>query len=94
MKKYWLHACLAGIATAWGLFSYAYLGVEDGSSGLSPLGWIQTGFFLPGGFLVTRLHGGSYTNADLPIMAFLSWLIFLVIAVGLAHSLRLLRKRA
>lgn len=63
-----------------GCILYAYLGVEDGSSGLSPLGWIAGVFFVPGGLLLQAVKG-SHGNADLPLMAGFSFCVYAVVAV-------------
>ena len=76
----------------WGVFSYAYLGVEDGSSGLSPLGWIHSVFFIPGGRLLQQLKGG-HSNADLPLMAGTGWLTYSLLALGIAQVACLIRKQ-
>lgn len=57
----------------WGLFALLYLGVEDGSSGLSPLGNLTLAFFLPG-LLLMQLLEGAHSNSDVPLMAFVGWL--------------------
>ena len=62
------------------MFSWAYLGVEDGSSGLSPLGWLAAAFFVPGGLLF-QVVKGSHGNADLPLMAEFSFCAYGVVAV-------------
>lgn len=76
-RLYWI---ALGIIGLWGVFSYAYLGVEDGSSGLSPLGWIHSVFFLPGLFLFHTLKG-TYSNADLPLAAVCSLGVYAVAVV-------------
>ena len=57
----------------WGLFALLYLGVEDGSSGLSPLGNLTLAFLLPG-LLLMQLVEGGHSNSDVPFMAFMGWL--------------------
>ena len=42
MKRYRKYLIGVGLVALWGIFSYAYLGVEDGSSGLRPLGWLAS----------------------------------------------------
>lgn len=84
MKRYKAHLFALGVITAWGLFSYAYLGIEDGSSGFSALGWIHAAYFIPGCLLVTGLKG-SYSNADLPLIAGIGWLLFSLLALALAQ---------
>jgi hypothetical protein len=58
------------VVAFWGLFAALYLGVEDGSSGLSLIGLLHVFFFLPG-LVVMDLIKGNHSNADLPWM----WLI-------------------
>jgi len=86
--KYKMQLVAFATVTLWGLFSYAYLGVEDGSSGLSFPGWMHVGFHIPGLFLVTQCKG-TYTNADLPVIAMISWLIYVTLAVGIVHAMHL-----
>lgn len=81
MRRHEAHLVALGAVTAWAVFSYAYLGVEDGSSGLSPLGWLSAVFFLPGGFALSQLKG-SHGNADLPLMAVISWITFALPAIA------------
>jgi hypothetical protein len=69
-----------GLVIVWAVFSYAYLGVEDGSSGLGPLGWIAGVFFLPSGLLLQAVKG-SHGNADLPLMAAFSFCVYAVVVV-------------
>jgi hypothetical protein len=76
----------------WGVFSYAYLGVEDGSSGLSLLGWIHGVFFIPGGILMQALRG-SHSNADLPLMAGIGWLTYSLLALGIAQVVCVFQKQ-
>ena len=69
-----------GIITLWAVFSYAYLGAEDGSSGLSVLGWIHALFFFPGGFIF-HIINVSHSNSDLPIIAVMSWLVYVLLII-------------
>ncbi len=73
------------VVTAWAVFSYMYLGVEDGSSGLSPLGWLHATFFIPGGCLM-QVVKGSHGNADLPLMAAVSWVSYALLSVGIVYA--------
>ena len=91
MKRYRIHLIGLGIVAVWAVFSYAYLGVEDGSSGLGLLGWIQAAFFLPGSFLVLTLKG-SHSNADLPLMAAMSGMTYSFLAVVIGQAACWLRK--
>jgi hypothetical protein len=84
MKKFKAHFIALGIVTVWALFAYAWLNVEDGSSGLSVLGKVSEVFFLPGGFLMQFLSI-NLSNAELPLMAIISWLIFTLIALVIAQ---------
>lgn len=77
--------------TAWAIFAYAYLGVEDGSSGLSVLGWLHAMFFIPGGILMQVLRG-SHSNADLPFMTGVSWLTYSAVGLAITHVPFLVRK--
>jgi hypothetical protein len=72
MRRYRPEILLIGAITIWALWSWTYLGVEDGSSGLSPLGWLHVLFFVPGLYFL-ELTKGSHSNADLAFMAVLSW---------------------
>jgi len=66
------------------MLSFAYLSVEDGSSGLSPVGWISVTFFVPGAFLMQQLKC-SHSNADLPLMAVIGWLTFSLAVLVIAQ---------
>ena len=68
-----------GAVTLWAAFAYGYLGVEDGSSGLSIFGLIHAFFFLPG-LVVFHTVKDSHSNSDLPFIAGLSWVIYSVVA--------------
>lgn len=92
MKKYMPYAVAFGLVTIWGFFAYAYLGVEDGSSGLSPLGYVHLGFFLPG-LYVFRVFNSSYTNSNIPLIAAISWLIYTILALAAAHATIILRRQ-
>ena len=84
MKKFKAHIIAIAIVTLWAVLAYSYLGVEDGSSGLSVLGKVSAVFFLPGGFLMQKI-GGSLSKAEIPLAAMLSWFIFTLIALGIAQ---------
>ena len=88
LRKYMIALGFVGL---WAVFSYAYLGVEDGSSGLSPLGWIQSAFLVPGLFLF-RAVKGAYSNADLPLIAALSLCAYAVVVVLVVKSAGLLKR--
>lgn len=83
--------------TIWGVFSFAYTGVEDGSSGLSVLGWISYAFFMPGVILVYQLKG-RFSNAEIPLAALTSWMIYSLLAIIVVHAvysiLKILKKKA
>jgi len=81
-----------GCVGLWAAFSYAYLSVEDGSSGLSPLGWIHAVFFFPGGIALSSTKG-SLSNADLPIMAGFSFFVYTVVALFVVKSVCFLQHR-
>jgi predicted neutral ceramidase superfamily lipid hydrolase len=80
MKKYKAHLIAIGIVTVWAIFAYAWLSVEDGSSGLSVLGKASAVFFLPGGLLMQSIRG-SFSSAEIPLAAVISWLIFSLIVL-------------
>ena len=85
MKRHKAHLFAVAAVTAWGIFAYAYLGFEDGSDGLSPFGWLQALFFMPG-VLVFQALKGSPSNADLPLAAGLSWLGYTIFAAATAWA--------
>ncbi len=89
MKRYRKYLIALGLIALWAVFAYAYLGVEDGSSGLSPLGWIAGVFFLPGGLLL-RAVTGSHSNADLSLMAGFSFCVYVVVVVLAVKAIGLL----
>lgn len=80
-QKYMIAISFVGL---WAVFSHAYLGTEDGSSGLSPPGWIHAMFFLPGGLLLQAVKEG-HSNVDLPLMAACSLCVYMV-ALVLCHQ--------
>ena len=80
MKRLRKYMIALGFVGLWAVFSYAYLGVEDGSSGLSPLGWMAGVFLVPGGLLLQAVKG-SHSNADLPLMAAFSFCLYAVVVV-------------
>jgi hypothetical protein len=90
MKRHRIHLIGLGIVALWASFSYAYLGVEDGSSGLGLLGWIRAVFFIPGAFLLRTLKS-SYSNADLPLMAATGWLTFSLAVLAITQVLARVR---
>ena len=92
MKRYKTHLIALGVVAVGGLFSYGYLGVEDGSSGLSVLGWIHAVYFIPGVHLVSKLKG-SYSNSDLPLIAAIGWLTFSLLALGVAQLGCMIRRK-
>jgi len=69
-----------GLVGLWAAFSCVYLGVEDGSSALSPLGWITGVFFVPGGLFLQAIQG-THSNADLPLMAAVSLCVYATVAL-------------
>ncbi len=88
MRRYLI---ILGAVTAWAVFSYMYLGTEDGSSGLSPLGWLSAMFFIPGGY-VMQVVKGSHGNADLPLMAAISWVSYSLLSVGIIYVCTIVTK--
>ena len=85
MVKYRTELVAIAAVTAWAVFAYAYLGVEDGSTGLSPIGWLHAIFFIPGRF-VFQIFKTTYTNAELPVMAGISWLAYAILAFSITHA--------
>jgi hypothetical protein len=80
-----------GFVVLWSVFSYAYLGVEDGSSGLSPLGWISAVFFVPGGLLLYATKG-AHSNTGLPTMAVFSFCAYVVVLLFVIKGVARLRR--
>ncbi len=64
------------VITLYSFLSFGYLGVEDGSSGLSPVAWLLYGYFLPGAFL---LKGQAMSNARIPLLVMFSWTIYMLL---------------
>lgn len=91
MKRYRKYLIAVGLVALWAVFSWAYLGVEDGSSGLSPLGWIHAVFFLPGGLLLQAVKG-SHGNRDLPLMAVFSFCVYAAVVVLAVKGGEILRR--
>jgi hypothetical protein len=89
MKKFKAHLIAVGIVTAWAIFACAWLNMEDGSSGLSVFGKISAVFFIPGAFLM-QLFRGSHSNSDIPLMAITGWVIFTLIALGIAQITKMI----
>ena len=89
MKQFRAYMIVFGIVVLWAVFSYAYLGVEDGSSGLSPLGWISAVFLIPGGLLLYATKG-SHSNSDLPTMALFSICAYVVVLLLVVKGVALL----
>ncbi|MBP8303614.1 MAG: hypothetical protein KBE04_05755 [Phycisphaerae bacterium] len=81
-----------GVVSLWCVLACAYLGVEDGSSGLSPLGWAAGLFFVPGG-IALQVFKGSHSNADLPLMAGISWIAYGILAIGVLFAWRAVARR-
>lgn len=91
MKRYRKYLIAVGVVALWAVFSWAYLGVEDGSSGLSPLGWLAAVFFVPGGLLFQAVKG-SHGNADLPLMAVIGFCAYAVVVVLAVIGVDFLRR--
>ena len=91
MKRCRKYLIALGVVALWAVFSYAYLGVEDGSSGLSPLGWLAGVFFVPGGLLFQAVKG-SHGNADLPLMAAFGFCVYAVVVVLAVRSVAFLER--
>ena len=92
-RRFRLHLIALACVTAWGIFSLAYVGVEDGSGGLSALGWASFGFLLPGRCLIDGVWG-AHTNSDAPLMAAVGWVLFSACGVGLAQVIASVRRAA
>ncbi len=91
MKRFRKYMIALGGVALWAVFSWCYLGVEDGSSGLGPLGWATSLFLLPGGYLL-QLTKGVYSNADLPLIAVISLCIYAGGIVLVIKGVELLRR--
>jgi len=91
MKRFRKYVIALGLVVLWAGFSWCYLGVEHGSSGLGLLGWITSLFLLPGGY-VLQLTKGVYSNADLPAIAALSFCVYALVVVLVVKSVGLLRR--
>ncbi len=91
MKRYRKYMIALGLVALWAGFSWVYLGVEDGSSGLGLRGWITSLFLLPGGY-VLQVTKGIYSNADLPLIAVLSFCIYAAGVVLAIKAVVLLRR--
>ncbi len=87
MRRYGDYFIALGVVAAWAVLSYGYLGIEDASSGLSMPGWFHGVFFLPGACLMQAVKGG-HSNADLPFMAAISWILYSVLSVGIVSIVR------
>jgi len=91
MKRFRKYGIALGIVLSWAGFSWLYLGVEDGSSGLGLRGWLTSLFLLPGGY-VLQVTKGVYSNADLPLIAVFSFCIYAAAAVLAVKAVVLLRR--
>lgn len=90
MKKKKPYFIVLGIVTAWAIFAWAYLGVEDGSSGLSALGWLGAVFFIPSVFLMQLLKDDP-SNVDILLMAIASWILYSLLAIGITRAIRMIK---
>ena len=88
MKRITYYLASAAVLV-WAAFSYAYLGVEDGSSGLTPLGTVSIVYFLPGAGICRSM--GFTTNAAIPRMFIVSLLLWLSIGLVGAYAFERLR---
>lgn len=84
MSRSKLRLIALACVTAWCIFALAYVGREDGSSGLSVLGWLQAIFFFPGLCLMQAV-AGAHSNADIPRMAAVGWVLFALCGMGIAE---------
>lgn len=75
-RKLGLRLMVLFAVSGWAVFSLLYAGVEDGSSGLSPLGYLVLAFYMPGLLLFQALEG-SHRNSDVPAMVFAGWAFYL-----------------
>ncbi|MEN6336563.1 MAG: hypothetical protein ABFE01_20095 [Phycisphaerales bacterium] len=99
MRRYRKYLIALALVAVWGVFSCAYLGVEDGSSGLSPFGWLAGAFFVPGGLLLEAVKEMSrksghvlLMDGDLLLAAALSFCIYAVVVVLAVKSVASLRR--
>ena len=92
MKDFKAYLVAIAAVTIWGIFSCIYLGLEDGSSGLSPFGWLRAIFFIPGSYLFMMIRG-SHSNANLPVAAGIGWLAYTLLAAAITHAFIRIRKR-
>jgi hypothetical protein len=92
MKKFRPYLITLGAVAIWGVFAYVYLGVEDGSSCLSPLGWLHVCFLLPGLFLF-HMFKNSHSNVDIPIITAISWVVLTSFALAIVHTTVFIKKR-
>jgi hypothetical protein len=93
MKRFKTHLISIAAVTLWAVFSCAYLGVEDGSSGLSILGWVHAVFFVSGGKLF-QVVKGAHSNQNLPVMAVLSWLFYSILVLSVVQGVTLIQQRS
>jgi len=91
MKPFRKYLIAIGIVTLWAVFSYAYLGVEDGSSGLSILGLIHAFFLIPG-LVLFHVVKDSHSNADLPFIAGISWFVYVLVVLLVVKCVCVFRK--
>ena len=85
------HIVVLLVVLVWALSSVAYLGREDGSAGLTLIGWAHAVFFLPG-ISVLKLAGGPVGNGDLPLAACLSWVLYSGVAAGFVQLVVVIRR--
>jgi len=82
--RYRPYLIAVAVVTIWGVLSVAYIGEEDGSSGLSPVGYVHAAFLLPGVW-VLRAFVGALGNRDLPLAVAISWVGYCLVALAIAH---------
>ena len=92
MKSLKAHAIAVGVVSSWGAFAWLYLGSEDGSSGLSVLGWLQAGFLAPGAILCQVLKG-MHGNSDLPLIAAASWVTYGLVGAAVVGGAQAVGRR-
>jgi len=88
MKRYRKYLIALALVAVWAVFSCAYLGTEDGSSGLSPLGWLADAFIVSGAWLLEAVKEMSRKNGyvllmdgDLLLAVAFSFCVYAVAAV-------------
>ena len=101
MTRYRKYLIALALVAVWAVFSfsYPYLGIEDGSSGLSPLGWLAGVFIVPGAWLLEAVKEMSRKNGyvllmdgDLLLAVAFSFCIYAAVVVLAIKSTASLRR--